>query len=939
MTTGGGGVHPGDPWHPDWRPGAEDEPDETTESQETGTSADETIEESADSSSADGSSGDSDPTASDPAVSEPAFDPDSHLEVSVSAEPTDEFPDFSFDLDEEAGAEDSVPELESVEPQAEPAEPEAVESEIVEPVAPDLDPASELPASKDPAPELEVVGTETPEADADLQETVSFEPVTTAETVITFSADDPVEVSGSVESSLIEPELVEPEMLKPESVEPESVEVPADESVADEPEPVEPESDEKVAEEAELAKAATDEEVAGDVADETADDAADDAADDGARPDELAALEDDNPLEAAEDASGAQRWDVGSGTADLDDEAADLGYTEVIPAVEPAVDIDHDADTAEVPIVSAEAAPATQDSVSTEPESKTGDPVDVSALQEPSAFDVDDVSDVEDAAWAEFMADEASDLTVEEEMDLTVDEVDIHELQDDTAEHEFLVEDAEAPTSAQPGLFGDVLSDSVESEVLDEDQAASFGGMARGEEAADPKAVDQVADLSTDSELPDEPVEAPLVTNREEFDVSAFRETAEDTKSEEEVIAAALQETGDQPKLAEVETKVEAEPTPELELVDSLTADIAPLEFEAFTNHELTEERYTPVPTQEHVGLAAAIAAAESSEIEAEAMSAPLDGVDTGIVGVDEIAEDESFFLDDPEDDRDLDHDRDAPAPEERHEPSSGSSELTLRIATGVLLVSVFGLSLSLGGVAFLVFIGAVALIALTEFMDVSTESGYRPLRLFAWLGAIGILVGTYTNGPAAIPAGLAATAAVILAWFGSRSEPPQEPYVSSVVTLFGVAWIPALLSLVLPIAESPDRIGLVVSLMLIVAAFDVGSYFVGRALGKRKLAPEISPNKSVEGLVGGVLLSLLMALITSIFVEPITALIAVYLAIGVSVAAPLGDLSESLVKRHFGVKDMGSILPGHGGLLDRIDGYLFAIPTAYLILTWTGVL
>jgi phosphatidate cytidylyltransferase len=391
---------------------------------------------------------------------------------------------------------------------------------------------------------------------------------------------------------------------------------------------------------------------------------------------------------------------------------------------------------------------------------------------------------------------------------------------------------------------------------------------------------------------------------------------------------------------AQVEVVEETELTVEKEMVDALTSDIAPLEFEAFTTQELTEERYAPAPTQEHVGLAEAIAAAESREIEAEAMSAPLDGVDTGVLGVDEIAEDETFFLDDPDDDRDLDHDPDEESVEvDEDSPGAGGSELTLRIASAVLLVSVFGLSLSLGGVAFLVFIGAVSLVALTEFMDVSTESGYRPLRLFAWLGAIGILVGTYTNGPAAIPAGLAATAAVVLAWFGSRSEPPQEPYVSSVVTLFGVAWIPALLSFVLPIAESPNRIALVVSLMLIVAAFDVGSYFVGRALGKRKLAPEISPNKSVEGLIGGVVLALIVALVASVFVEPITALIAVYLAIGISIAAPLGDLSESLVKRHFGVKDMGDILPGHGGLLDRIDGYLFAVPVAYLILLWTGVI
>ncbi|NNL47985.1 MAG: phosphatidate cytidylyltransferase [Acidimicrobiia bacterium] len=320
-------------------------------------------------------------------------------------------------------------------------------------------------------------------------------------------------------------------------------------------------------------------------------------------------------------------------------------------------------------------------------------------------------------------------------------------------------------------------------------------------------------------------------------------------------------------------------------------------------------------------------------------MSAPLDRVDTGIVGVDEIAEDESYFLDDPDDDRDLDHVRSDGDGEDDEPIVPGDSELTLRVASAILLLGVFGLSLSFGGVSFLIFITVVSVIALTEFMDVSTEQGYRPLRLFAWLGAIGMLVGTYTNGPAAIPAALAATTAVVMAWYGSRSEPPQEPFPNAVVSLFGVAWIPGLLALVIPIADSENRVGLVVATMLIVAAFDVGSYFVGKAIGKRKLSPQISPNKSVEGLVGGTILAFIMAFITSFFVDPISPGVALGLATAIAIAAPLGDLSESLVKRHFGVKDMGDLLPGHGGLLDRIDSYLFAVPAAYLVFSWAGIL
>jgi phosphatidate cytidylyltransferase len=97
-------------------------------------------------------------------------------------------------------------------------------------------------------------------------------------------------------------------------------------------------------------------------------------------------------------------------------------------------------------------------------------------------------------------------------------------------------------------------------------------------------------------------------------------------------------------------------------------------------------------------------------------------------------------------------------------------------------------------------------------------------------------------------------------------------------------------------------------------------------------MAPSISPNKSWEGFLGGALASILVAVIVVHFIHPWTVSKALVLGIVVAVVAPLGDLSQSMIKRHLGVKDMGRLMPGHGGILDRVDGLLFVLPATYFV-------
>ena len=113
----------------------------------------------------------------------------------------------------------------------------------------------------------------------------------------------------------------------------------------------------------------------------------------------------------------------------------------------------------------------------------------------------------------------------------------------------------------------------------------------------------------------------------------------------------------------------------------------------------------------------------------------------------------------------------------------------------------------------------------------------------------------------------------------------------------------------------------------------DVGALFTGRWFGNRPLNPSLSPNKTIAGTVGGTILTLIAGAVLLPRVSPWTATHGVEAAVALSIVVPLGDLFESMVKRTLGVKDFGKILPGHGGLLDRVDGLLFALPTMYYLL------
>jgi phosphatidate cytidylyltransferase len=162
------------------------------------------------------------------------------------------------------------------------------------------------------------------------------------------------------------------------------------------------------------------------------------------------------------------------------------------------------------------------------------------------------------------------------------------------------------------------------------------------------------------------------------------------------------------------------------------------------------------------------------------------------------------------------------------------------------------------------------------------------------------------------------------------------RPTINIALTLMVFMWIGffgAFAGLLL--APDPGGTGLLLGVVICAVGADVVAYFAGRAIGKTPLLPDVSPHKTVEGLVAGGIAAIVLGGIVGSVLHPWADQgIGAGLALGllVAISAPIGDLAESLIKRDLGLKDLGSFLPGHGGFLDRFDSILFALPAAFYV-------
>jgi phosphatidate cytidylyltransferase len=268
----------------------------------------------------------------------------------------------------------------------------------------------------------------------------------------------------------------------------------------------------------------------------------------------------------------------------------------------------------------------------------------------------------------------------------------------------------------------------------------------------------------------------------------------------------------------------------------------------------------------------------------------------------------------------------------------AAASDFTLRVGSAVVIFGLFLGSLLLGGWWFAGFVILVMVVAAGELFATLRTLDYRPVALFGLLGVTLMGVGAVQVGPLAIGGWAAAIAVLTILFFSLATR--RHPMENAAVTITGMAWV-GLLSFAVLIERGPQPVAYILFLVLLIAFNDMGAYFVGRSFGKRPLAPSISPSKTVEGFFGGLIASMVIASILTTFPAWETIGIARGLALAgvVGIFSPLGDLIESMMKRSIGVKDMGSVLPGHGGMLDRVDSFLLAAPAAYLLMRGFGLL
>jgi phosphatidate cytidylyltransferase len=264
--------------------------------------------------------------------------------------------------------------------------------------------------------------------------------------------------------------------------------------------------------------------------------------------------------------------------------------------------------------------------------------------------------------------------------------------------------------------------------------------------------------------------------------------------------------------------------------------------------------------------------------------------------------------------------------------PPPGRNLPAAFISGGLLAFAALAL-LAIGKAPFVVLAIAIILLGQGELYAVLKARGAQPATALGLIAGAVIMAGAYNRGEAAALFGVFLAMALVLPWYMAAPPKVRKGTVMNVgATLLGVVYVPFLASFALIILRIPDDAGrnMLLTVLGLTVLYDVCAYAIGSLWGNRPLAPTISPKKSWEGAVGATFVLLLVALAIVPSIQPFTAARAVGLALVIAVAAPLGDLVESALKRDLGLKDMGSLLPGHGGVLDRVDSILFAAPAAW---------
>jgi phosphatidate cytidylyltransferase len=265
-----------------------------------------------------------------------------------------------------------------------------------------------------------------------------------------------------------------------------------------------------------------------------------------------------------------------------------------------------------------------------------------------------------------------------------------------------------------------------------------------------------------------------------------------------------------------------------------------------------------------------------------------------------------------------------------RRRRGGGSGETAKRILVALPWI-LFAIAITVaGGVVFAAAMIAIGVVALREFTQLAGR--YRPLVVPAYLSVAALVVAA-EFGTAFNVLYVLAGAFVLIFAFAARAQRGAGATASMGVTLLGVTWIGIPLAHAVLLRELPDH-GAALLIDVLVGTFvaDTAAYATGRMFGSHKIAPNLSPNKTVEGLVGGIVIGTMGFWFAGLYQDWLSGLDALMIGAAVAVAAPVGDLFESMLKRDLGTKDTGTLFGPHGGLLDRLDAVFFTVVVGYYL-------
>jgi phosphatidate cytidylyltransferase len=265
---------------------------------------------------------------------------------------------------------------------------------------------------------------------------------------------------------------------------------------------------------------------------------------------------------------------------------------------------------------------------------------------------------------------------------------------------------------------------------------------------------------------------------------------------------------------------------------------------------------------------------------------------------------------------------------------SSGRAgrDMAAAVGVGLALGAVILAALLIWRPAFLLVLTAAVVISILELTGALERGGHRPQRVPVLVGAVAMAALAWTRGPSGLVVAFLLTVFAVLLW--RLGDGPVGYLRDSAASVLVALYVPLLAGFAVLLLVPDDGAARVLAFIATVVCSDVGGFAAGVLFGKHPMAPSVSPKKSWEGLAGSVGACVLIGtlLVTLTFHGPWWG--GVLFGVAMALTATLGDLGESLIKRDLGIKDMGDLLPGHGGLMDRMDSLLPSAVVAYLILS-----